>query len=126
VKALLDVLPKYDCFYIHLKGPDEPGHDGNCKLKTQILSAIDKYFFGELLGQISLKDNLICVTTDHATPCALKGHSDTPVPILISGGNVKSDGRTVKFSEKACAQGSLGLLQRGCELMPKLMELRKS
>lgn len=44
VKALLDVLPKHDCFYIHLKGPDEPGHDGNCTLKTQIISAIDKYF----------------------------------------------------------------------------------
>jgi len=49
VKALLDMLPKYDCFYIHLKGPDEPGHDGNCISKTKIISAIDKYFFGPLL-----------------------------------------------------------------------------
>ena len=123
VKALLDVLPKHDCFYIHLKGPDEPGHDGNCELKTKIISAIDKYFFGPLLQQISLKDNLICVTTDHATPCSLKVHSDTPVPILISG---KGKGKaTVKFSEKECAKGSLGVIERGCELMPKLMELIK-
>jgi 2,3-bisphosphoglycerate-independent phosphoglycerate mutase len=122
VKALLDVLPKYDCFYIHLKGPDEPGHDGNCKLKTEIISAIDKYFFGELLPQINLKDTLICITTDHATPCHLKVHSDTPVPILISGTQM---GKPVKFSEKTCAAGSLGLLQHGCELLPKLMELIK-
>ena len=124
VKALLDVLPKHDCFYIHLKGPDEPGHDGNCTLKTQIISGIDKYFFGPLLKQISLKDNLICITADHATPCALKVHSDTPVPVLISGSKLNG-GKAVKFSERECAKGSLGTIKRGFELMPKLMELIK-
>jgi 2,3-bisphosphoglycerate-independent phosphoglycerate mutase len=124
VKALLDVLPKHDCFYIHLKGPDEPGHDGNCMLKTQVISAIDKYFFGPLLKQISLKDNLICITADHATPCALKVHSDTPVPVLISGSKLNG-GKAVKFSERECAKGSLGTIKRGYELMPKLMELIK-
>jgi 2,3-bisphosphoglycerate-independent phosphoglycerate mutase len=114
VKALLDILPKHDCFYIHLKGPDEPGHDGNCAAKTKIISAIDKYFFGPLLKQISLKDNLICITTDHATPCSLKVHSDTPVPVLISGDHVSDGGKAVKFSEKECAKGSLGTLERGC------------
>ncbi len=124
VKALLEALPKHDCFYIHLKGPDEPGHDGNCNLKTQIISAIDKYFFGPLLKQISLEDNLLCITTDHATPCTLKVHSDTPVPMLISGDHVSS-GKTDKFCEKECAKGSLGTLERGCELMPKLMQILK-
>jgi 2,3-bisphosphoglycerate-independent phosphoglycerate mutase len=124
VKALLEALPKYDCFYIHLKGPDEPGHDGNCTLKTQIISAIDKYFFGPLLKQISLKDNLLCITTDHATPCSLKVHSDTPVPVLISGDHI-GNGKVVKFCERECAKGSLGTIERGCELMPKLMALIK-
>jgi 2,3-bisphosphoglycerate-independent phosphoglycerate mutase len=126
VKTLLETLPKHDCFYIHLKGPDEPGHDGNCTLKTQIISAIDKYFFGPLLKHISLEDNLICITTDHATPCALKVHSDTPVPVLISGDKIIGNGKAVKFCEKECAKGSLGTIERGCELMPKLMELLKA
>jgi len=125
VKTLLDVLPRHDCFYIHLKGPDEPGHDGNCTLKTQIISAIDKYFFGPLLKQISLKDTVICITADHATPCGLKVHSDTPVPLLISG-NKMDYGKKIKFCEKECAKGSLGTIDRGCELMPKLMELIKN
>ncbi len=125
VKALLEALPKHDCFYIHLKGPDEPGHDGNCTLKTQIISAIDKYFFGPLLKQISLEDNLICITTDHATPCALKVHSDTPVPVMISGDKIIGSGKAVKFCERECAKGSLGTIERGCELMPKLIELLK-
>jgi 2,3-bisphosphoglycerate-independent phosphoglycerate mutase len=125
VKALLDALPKHDCFYIHLKGPDEPGHDGNCILKTQVISGIDKYFFGPLLKQISLKDSLICITTDHATPCGLKVHSDTPVPVLISGDHVSDGDKGIKFSERECAKGSLGMIERGCELMPKLMKLIK-
>lgn len=122
VKALLEALPKFDCFYIHLKGPDEPGHDGNCKLKTDILAAIDKYFFGPLLQHISLSDTLICVTADHATPCELKNHSDTPVPLLISG--TKTGGKG-KFSERECAKGSIGTLEHAYELMPKLMAMLK-
>jgi 2,3-bisphosphoglycerate-independent phosphoglycerate mutase len=125
VKALLNALPKHDCFYIHLKGPDEPGHDGNYTLKTQIIEAVDKYFFGPLLKQISLKDHLICVTTDHATPCELKVHSDTPVPLLISGDSL-GNGEGYKFCEKQCTEGSLGLLEHAYTLMPKLMELRKN
>jgi 2,3-bisphosphoglycerate-independent phosphoglycerate mutase len=51
-------------------------------------------------------------------------HSDTPVPVLISGDKVDDD-KAVKFSERECAKGSLGMIERGCELMPKLMELMK-
>ena len=124
VKRLVELMPDYDCFYIHLKGPDEPGHDGKCKQKTDIISAIDEYFFGKLLPEINLKQCVICVTSDHATPCGLKVHSDTPVPLLISGGKIKGD-KVAKFSEKECAKGSLGVLDCGYKLMPKLMEIIK-
>jgi 2,3-bisphosphoglycerate-independent phosphoglycerate mutase len=124
IKKLLSTLPNHDCFYIHLKGPDEPGHDGKCHRKTAVISAIDKYFFGRLLQEISLKEHMICLTSDHATPCALKVHSDTPVPVLISGGKIK-DGNTTKFSERECEKGSLGVLDHGFDLMPKLMKLLK-
>jgi 2,3-bisphosphoglycerate-independent phosphoglycerate mutase len=124
IKKLISTLPDHDCFYIHLKGPDEPGHDGKCHRKTAVISAIDKYFFGRLLQEISLKEHIICLTSDHATPCALKVHSDTPVPVLISGGKIK-DENTAKFSERECEKGSLGVLAHGFELMPKLMKLLK-
>jgi 2,3-bisphosphoglycerate-independent phosphoglycerate mutase len=122
VKKIMDLLPHYDCLYIHLKGPDEPGHDGNCHRKTDVISRIDEHFFGRLLQEITLKDCVICITSDHATPCSLKVHSDTPVPVLISGGKIQDD-KISKFSERECKKGSLGVIDRGCELMPKLMGL---
>jgi len=125
VEALLQGLPHHDCFYIHLKGPDEPGHDGNYNLKTDLITAIDKYFFGPLLKQINLKDTIICVTSDHATPCEKKIHTDTPVAVLIAGGKTNPSNNPAKFSERECEQGKLGLIEHGYELMPKLMELFK-
>jgi 2,3-bisphosphoglycerate-independent phosphoglycerate mutase len=124
VRKLLDMLPRYDCFYIHIKGPDEPGHDGNFKLKTQLIVTIDKFFFGKLLPEIKLNNHIICVTADHSTPCKLKSHSDDPVPVLIAGDRIKGD-EISKFSEKECKKGSLGVLKRGTLLMPRLMRLLK-
>ncbi len=120
LKKLIEILPLHDCFYIHLKGPDEPAHDGNFELKTQMISTIDKQFFGGLLRNIRLQDFIVSVTADHSTPCMLRAHSDDPVPLFIAGGIIKGDNQN-RFSEEECANGSLGLLQRGTQLMPLLM-----
>jgi len=124
VEKLLELLPSYDCFYIHIKGPDEPSHDGKFDLKTHLISIIDKYFFGALLNRIELENSIICVTADHSTPCKLKAHSDDPVPLLIAGNKIKGD-RLLRFSEKECKKGSLGILEQGIELMPKLVGFLK-
>ena len=121
VRKLLGILNSYDCFYIHIKGPDEPGHDGNYRLKASMIEIIDRYFFGLLLQKINLEEHTLCITADHATPCTLKAHSDDPVPVLISGDTIKGDGNK-KFSEESCSNGSLGLIEHGVELMPKLIK----
>jgi len=123
-EKLLSLLPSFDCFYIHLKGPDEPGHDGDFELKAQLIAGIDEFFFGKLLPEIDLQKTLMCVTADHSTPCGMKAHSDDPVPLLIAGAGIKADG-IQKFSEKECANGTLGVLERGTKLMPMLMHSLK-
>ena len=124
VEKLLSVLDSFDCFYIHIKGPDEPGHDGDFIRKAETIATIDKYFFGELLPKINLDEVIMCVTADHSTPCKLKAHSDDPVPLLIAGNGVKSDG-IKEFSEKSCRKGSIGILKSGATLMPLLMSIFK-
>jgi 2,3-bisphosphoglycerate-independent phosphoglycerate mutase len=123
-EKLLSVLDSYDCFYIHIKGPDEPGHDGDFMLKTKTIATIDKHFFGKILPKVSLDETVICITADHSTPCKLKSHSDDPVPLLISGGKMMSDG-IERFSEKECLRGSLGILEKGILLMPLLIKAIK-
>jgi len=123
-KKLLRLLGSYDCFYVHIKGPDEPAHDGKFQLKAEMIATIDKRFFGELLPKINLSNFIVCVTADHSTPCKLGTHSDDPVPLLITGNQIKGD-KVEKFSEKTCKRGSLRVLKQGSELLPKLMSLLK-
>jgi 2,3-bisphosphoglycerate-independent phosphoglycerate mutase len=125
VNKLLEVLPLHDCFYVHIKGPDEPGHDGKFYLKTKLIATIDEQFFGRLLQRITLEDCVICITADHSTPCRFKTHSDDPVPLLISGNRIRGDDVS-KFSEKECVKGSLGVLEHGSELMPKLIDFLRT
>jgi len=124
LKKLFEVLPDYNAFYIHIKGPDEPGHDGDCKRKAEMISIIDEYFIGEIVKKIKLEDYVVCVTADHSTPCELKSHSDDPVPILVAGNDLNPD-KVQTFSETECKNGELGVLPNGTKLVPKLVEFMK-
>ncbi|MEM4699555.1 MAG: alkaline phosphatase family protein [Candidatus Nezhaarchaeales archaeon] len=117
-----EALERHDAVYVHLKGPDEAGHDGDLELKVEALELIDEGFFSPLLDYVDLSSTLICVTSDHATPCDLRAHSDDPVPIAVCGPGVEPDG-VACFSEGACAGGRLGIIERGVELMPLLAKL---
>jgi len=116
-----ELLLRVPFVYVHLKGPDEPGHDGNAPLKREIVEAIDRSFFGPFLEGMDLTRVRIGVTADHATPCILKGHSDDPVPFLISGAGVVPQlaQGTVKFCESVAARGPLGHLT-GADVLPRL------
>jgi 2,3-bisphosphoglycerate-independent phosphoglycerate mutase len=122
-KLTLEKIEDYDGLYIHIKGPDEPAHDGNFLKKREIIELIDRFFFGIVLEGIkkkSLEKSLILtVTADHSTPCSLKAHSDDPVPIMVFSATEEPDGITV-FSESACRGGSLGEI-KGQEIMPILV-----
>jgi len=75
-----------------------------------------------LLQKISLQENIVCITSDHSTPCELKIHSEDPVPLLISGNKIQND-EVMVFSERDYKKGKLGILSKGTELMPKLIKL---
>lgn len=117
-----EALEGHDAVYVHLKGPDEPGHDGDFEGKVRAIELVDEGFFRPLLGLVDLDSVVICATSDHATPCSLRAHSDDPVPVAVCGPGVEPDG-VASFSEEECAGGRLGLIERGTELMPLLARL---
>ena len=97
--------------YVHIKGPDEFGHDGDARGKKKSIESIDRDFFSAVAGK--LPEVRLGVSCDHATPCTLKRHSADPVPLLITTSS-KGDGK--RFTERDAALGSLGHL-RGREVL---------
>ncbi len=113
-----------NAIYVHLKGPDEFGHDGDAVGKMKNIEEIDQRFFKTLVDNIDSSKVAIIISADHSTPCINKGHSDDPVPILVSGDFIKNDG-TTRMTEEQAKKGSIGLLQ-GAEVVTKSLELIKS
>jgi len=113
-----------NAIYVHLKGPDEFGHDGDAIGKMKNIEEIDQRFFKTLVENIDSSKVAIIISADHSTPCIYKGHSDDPVPILVSGDFIKNDG-TTRMTEEQAKKGSIGLLQ-GVEVVSKSLELIKS
>ena len=110
--------------YVHLKGPDEFGHDGDAIGKMKNIEEIDQRFFKTLIENIDSSKVAIVISADHSTPCINKGHSDDPVPVVVSGNFIKNDG-TTRMTEEQAKKGSIGLLQ-GAEVVSKSIEIIKS
>lgn len=108
-----------DLVFVHLKGPDEPGHDGKPDDKTEAITRIDAGFVGPLVARLAPADRLV-VTCDHATPCELGIHSPDPVPAVLFGPGVEPNGATA-FHEAEAAARRLPF-DRACELLPYLAD----
>ena len=103
-----NLLPEYDFVYAHIKGPDEPAHDGDFDKKKKMIEKID-----EKLEALKDFDGILVVTCDHITSCELKKHIYGNVPVLVFG---KKKDRVKAFDESAVKKGKLGVIS-GKELM---------
>ena len=112
-----------NAIYVHLKGPDEFGHDGDAIGKMKNIEEIDRRFFGTLLDNIDTSKVAVVISADHSTPCINKGHSDDPVPILVSGDFIKDDG-TLRVTENEAKKGGIGLIE-GAQVVKTALDLIK-
>lgn len=106
VITAVNALRNYDFVMLNIKAPDIAGHDGNSRLKRDVLQFADKAF--EHLHDI-LPDAVLCITADHSTPCVTREHSGDPVPILFATDGIRSDNSKL-FDEIASARNALRLL----------------
>lgn len=116
LKAAKASLQKYDFCYCHIKATDNFSHDGDFQGKKKIIEEIDK----RLPVLFGIKDAMIVVTADHATPCKLKQHSSDPLPVLLFG---KGRDGVKKFSERACSEGKLGKI-KSIDFLKKVLDNR--
>ena len=116
-----EALDGYDALYVHIKGPDLPAHDGRFVDKRDVIAAIDRGFFGEILTRLDPRRDVVAVLADHATSCLRRAHTADPVPLVVAGPGVASDA-SPGYGERAAARGSLGRL-RGIDVLPRLTEV---
>jgi len=123
-KVTAKAMDEQNAVYVHLKGPDEFGHDGDAQGKMENIEEIDKRFFGTLLDNIDSSKVAVIVSADHSTPCINKGHSADPVPLLISGDMVTNDD-TQRFIEIEAKKGRIGLID-GAQVITTGIDVIKS
>jgi len=113
--ALEAAREEYDFFFLHVKGTDKAGEDGDFDQKVATIEQVD----AALPGILDAGPEVVLVTGDHSTPAIMRAHSWHPVPFLMAGGPGRGESGYPAFGETACKSGSIGLI-RGCELMPLL------
>ena len=115
IKTLKENYSAYDFFFLHVKGTDSAGEDGDFERKVRVIEEVDR----ALPGLIDTGPDVMIVTGDHSTPAVLKGHSWHPVPVLLYSRWCRPD-RASEFAESACASGGLGRFP-ATQVMPLAM-----
>jgi 2,3-bisphosphoglycerate-independent phosphoglycerate mutase len=95
---------RHDFIFIHIKKTDSYGEDGNLQGKVGVIEEVDVH----LPMLLDLEPDVLIVTGDHSTPCAMKSHSWHPVPFVLKS-DVCGIDRASGFSEEECDRGALGI-----------------
>lgn len=94
----------YDYFFLHVKGTDAAGEDGDFARKAAVIEEVD----GLLPELLALSPDVLVITGDHSTPSRLKAHSWHPVPVLLASRWARPNPWIEGFGESDAVRGSLG------------------
>lgn len=120
-EAAIEALKQDDFVYLHIEASDEAGHDGDYALKTKTIEYLDARVVKTIYEATKDWDEpvTIAILPDHPTPCALRTHTNRPVPFLIYRSNGEADS-VQSYDEFASPKGAYGLI-KGQEFMQVLM-----
>src|SRR6185436_12079559 len=96
----------YDYFFIHYKYTDKAGEDGDFSAKVKAIEDLD----AALPILLRKRPDVLAITGDHSTPCAMKSHSWHPQPVLLHSACSGSD-KLDRFTETGANMGSLGVFE---------------
>lgn len=104
----VEALKDNDFVVLHYKATDLMGHDNKPLAKAEAVEKYDKMasLVVDMLEKSSLGNVIIALAADHSTPCERREHSGDPVPVVISGKNIRKDGVN-RYDEVSSAKGAL-------------------
>lgn len=119
-EAAIEALKNDDFVYLHIEASDEAGHEGDYDLKVKTIEYLDDRIVRLIYEATKDWDEpvTIAILPDHPTPCAIRTHTNKPIPFLI----YRSDGEADKimvYDEFESPKGDYGLI-RGNEFMKLL------
>lgn len=119
-QAAIEALQNDDFVYLHIEASDEAGHEGDYELKTRTIEFLDSRVVKPIYEATKDWDEpvTIAILPDHPTPCAIKTHTNKPIPFLIYRSNGEADGVQV-YDEFESPKGAYGLI-KGKEFMETL------
>lgn len=119
-QAAIEALKNDDFVYLHIEASDEAGHEGDYELKTRTIEFLDSRVVKPIYEATKGWDEpvTIAILPDHPTPCAIKTHTNKPIPFLIYRSNGEADGVQL-YDEFESPKGAYGLI-KGKEFMETL------
>lgn len=121
-QAAIDALKTNDFVFLHVEASDEAGHEGDVDLKVRTIEYLDSRIVKPIYEAVKTWDEpvTIAILPDHPTPCAIKTHTNAPVPFIIYNPLQAGDAVQV-YDEQAATQGELGAIS-GNEFMQLLFD----
>lgn len=122
-QAAIDEFAKgQDFVYIHVEAPDECGHRHEIENKKKSLEIIDKKILTPVLEALDKYDDYkVLIMPDHATPLALKTHTNDPIPFLMYS-KTKDFAGCEEFTEET-AKSTGEYIENGHELLKMFIEM---
>ncbi|WP_456369611.1 2,3-bisphosphoglycerate-independent phosphoglycerate mutase [Geoglobus sp.] len=119
VKTAIECLNTHDFVLLHIKAPDEFGHDGDFEGKKEFIEKIDSAI--KPITELDFSEVCLAILADHTTPVTVRDHTADPVPLTIVCDGVRQDDVEV-FSEFHAYKGGLCRI-RGLDLMNIILDL---
>ena len=121
-QAAIEALKTNDFVFLHVEASDEAGHEGDIDLKVKTIEYLDSRIVKPIFDEVSkwTEPVTMAILPDHPTPCAIKTHTNAPVPFVIYNPTQQGDSVQV-YDEQAALQGSYGHVS-GDEFMQLLFD----
>lgn len=115
----LNALHDADFVYLHVESPDEAGHSGNYENKIKAIEDFDSHVVRAVMKGLEerFKEFRVLLMPDHATPVAVRTHTNEPVPFVIFDSRERKNNGGLPYDESIAERKGIVVFKEGYKLM---------